>query len=753
MGNKTWIKRPELPGRWERATGERHTFQLQRRKAYVLEVRDLHFHHDSAVLLPEYVPDSDSVEKKPFGFDALRTCYLHAKEHPERKILLAGHADTTGADEYNVGLTEKRADSVLHALVGRRDEWVKISQGKHKVEDYQLIVKWVNAIWGWGCDPGPVDGKKGPKTKKAVEIFQKNYNAAFGMKIAEDGIVGKQTWQAIFDIYMEVLASSLDTDQLGLAIYRTELKFFSEARKTVGCGENWPIEKPLLDEYKSRTNRRVEIVFLEPKNEPKLECHPSKGKCEWEKCELYDPKPFVLEVIPIIIKKGAQPKTLKLMVTAQPASHPRLLVTDGTEKVFQTWEEKDGERHKGTVMFSLDPASLPTPTQFVVEQWGFRYPHGSSFDPANLLKALEKGDSLGATDLIYGINPSPAEEPASRFLWDPPASQSATTAGVAEKTPTFAASAAHFLMIQIDRGEENDIDLKNPLVKRIKAWLGKKTMAPLSDEVVAFDQLDLPKTTEYELLIQIPDPSGDILHLEEKLKFSLDKEGRWFLSNDLHPRLHALKVEGKPGPSSTVTLLVDVAFLNVTKRVRDLNPFYRDIRKEVDDKSIATTSVREDPRTPLEEVGGKPFSSMTYLLVHGAGKGQGSTLDLLLYFENESDNRPDAVRHQFDQSGMVVLSPAAPGRYGEAVAGGYAHYPLCGWAAQVAASGADVLLVIPNVPNNFTKPTMPKAAAYGVLGQAGTGIKRVQKLVFLLWADRPEPRGERARLDKLIIAG
>ncbi|MFH1460302.1 MAG: peptidoglycan-binding domain-containing protein [Candidatus Omnitrophota bacterium] len=52
------------------------------------------------------------------------------------------------------------------------------------------------ALANAGFDPGPVDGKIGPKTKKAILSFQKQNN------LTVDGVVGKKTW-AILETYLK----------------------------------------------------------------------------------------------------------------------------------------------------------------------------------------------------------------------------------------------------------------------------------------------------------------------------------------------------------------------------------------------------------------------------------------------------------------------------------------------------------------------------------------------------------------------
>lgn len=47
------------------------------------------------------------------------------------------------------------------------------------------------ALKNAGLYTGPIDGKLGPKTKKAIEAFQKNHN------LKADGKVGPKTWSAL----------------------------------------------------------------------------------------------------------------------------------------------------------------------------------------------------------------------------------------------------------------------------------------------------------------------------------------------------------------------------------------------------------------------------------------------------------------------------------------------------------------------------------------------------------------------------
>lgn len=200
-------------------------------------------------------------------------------------------------DLYNLGITVKRAKAVLHAVLGEREPWIAICEGQHKVEDYQLILTWVAGVYGWECDPNGVDNINGTDTQTAVKNFQATYNKTFEKSIAVDGVVGHDTWGAFFDLYMDMVENLCETDDAGLQQLRSKLKFIGP--KVVGCGENWPIQEPQRDSYRSQINRRVEILFFEPGQEPKLNCHPGAG-CTPILCEIYNPKMYRLRVIPVM---------------------------------------------------------------------------------------------------------------------------------------------------------------------------------------------------------------------------------------------------------------------------------------------------------------------------------------------------------------------------------------------------------------------------------------------------------------------
>jgi len=299
---ETKITRRDFDQTWSKKTTLTHRFTVKKFRGFVLEMEDIHFHHDSAVLLPDYTSESElnpTVDDRITSLAVIAACYQHAKKFPTRKLFIPGHTDTTGAAGYNIELSQMRADNVFAVLTGDKDAWVAIALKKHKVEDYQLILKWLDAWREWDCDPGDIDNIQGPDTKNATLAFQQRYNQEWNASIQEDGVVGKETWEAFFDLYMEALMDAADTDEAGLAKFRAGLKFVDDGKKTAGCGESWPIDAPRKDNYRSAINRRVELLFFEPGNEPHLDCHPAAGKCNPPECEIYFSKMYAFDHIPV----------------------------------------------------------------------------------------------------------------------------------------------------------------------------------------------------------------------------------------------------------------------------------------------------------------------------------------------------------------------------------------------------------------------------------------------------------------------
>ena len=317
----------------------------------LLEVEGAYFHHGSAVMMPDTLPVSGGGETEashfedaslmtpvkrfrrsvyndfkstPFepeagppeqdrvaGLGILAVTYRFLALNPAYQLLIAGHTDTSGEVDYNFYLSDLRARNVMHLLLGKRADWVDICQERSKVEDRQRILKHINRTLGWDVDPGEIDNQDGEQTQSALTRFQQRYNQEFSQSIAVDGLIGAQTWGAVFDVYMKELASMLGTTADELAQHRSQVRFLRDDNRYIACGEKLPIDAPERDNYRSQENRRVEMLFFRPPYLPDLSCHKGTNpycmkSCDRGECGVYVPgvwdyiflEPEMLEPVP-----------------------------------------------------------------------------------------------------------------------------------------------------------------------------------------------------------------------------------------------------------------------------------------------------------------------------------------------------------------------------------------------------------------------------------------------------------------------
>lgn len=360
-------KKDEEAAPAEDASGEaEEKKEDEKKEAVLIEVEDAHFRYDSAVFLPEPAADEGADAPPPetvVGLEILKTIFLRLKEFPGEKLLVAGHTDTTGPDAYNVPLSEKRAGAVEALLSGDDGSFAKISQGQNKPKDVQQILSWAARTRGWDCDPGKIDGDIGSGTQAALKSFKRHCNEELGTSLEEDAKVDDPFWRAVFALYMSELAKLLDVEVGELDGFRSSLAWVDDAKRCVGCGESWPIEESGKDDFRSATNRRVEVLFFEPGQEPKLDCHPGPGKCAKAQCELYPPD-GKFKRTPLPVHPSARPQsTPKVLVPEEPGSGKQV-APDGL--------------HAYVVSFKKGSSDLEKVSHFLVQGGHFQQPGGSA---------------------------------------------------------------------------------------------------------------------------------------------------------------------------------------------------------------------------------------------------------------------------------------------------------------------------------------------------------------------------------------
>jgi outer membrane protein OmpA-like peptidoglycan-associated protein len=247
------------------------------RHATLLEMIDALFRTDSCVVAPEGEDPSASAEHSSLStIGIVATVLRFAEQHPDKKLLVAGHCDTSGSPDYNQPLSEERAAVALAMILGQRDEFSSMCHARHTVADYKQILSWAARALAFDCDPGTIDDVAFTGVEP-LRRFQADYNAnktalgASGPDVAEDGAMGPQTWAAMFDCYEHALRLELDEDAAGVTALRDALSFVDDERRSLGFSEHFPIDDLGRDSYRSQANRRVEILFFDPGEEPDLD--------------------------------------------------------------------------------------------------------------------------------------------------------------------------------------------------------------------------------------------------------------------------------------------------------------------------------------------------------------------------------------------------------------------------------------------------------------------------------------------------
>jgi outer membrane protein OmpA-like peptidoglycan-associated protein len=207
---------------------------------------------------------------EPCMRSVLERVFDYAQDHPDEKILVVGHTDLVGSDDYNQSLSERRARSVFAYLTFGTsgdhrtkaiEEWNNLRRhaggALTKINDNWGTREYQYILQDLGHYTGNIDEDHGPKTDAAVRAFQQDQN------LPVNGLVDDVTWPKLGELYLE---------QDALAV--PEGQFLPNANgkgcdggilKWLGCGEQDPV-KNTQDAW--RPNRRTEILFVKAERLP-----------------------------------------------------------------------------------------------------------------------------------------------------------------------------------------------------------------------------------------------------------------------------------------------------------------------------------------------------------------------------------------------------------------------------------------------------------------------------------------------------
>jgi outer membrane protein OmpA-like peptidoglycan-associated protein len=103
---------------------------LKRVNMHILEIEDVLFHLNSAVMMPENPQGKSSAQgggaseeqMKMSGLKALALVFKQFEFDPNMRMVITGHTDTSGTAEFNFILSKERSENILYLLFNTEEE-------------------------------------------------------------------------------------------------------------------------------------------------------------------------------------------------------------------------------------------------------------------------------------------------------------------------------------------------------------------------------------------------------------------------------------------------------------------------------------------------------------------------------------------------------------------------------------------------------------------------------------------------------
>ncbi|HEX7939344.1 MAG TPA: peptidoglycan-binding protein, partial [Gemmatimonadaceae bacterium] len=200
--------------------------------------------------------DTDKSFLLPSAMTGIRGLKRFYDQHPKLAVLVSGHADRVGGADYNLTLSNERAQAIADFLRDRVDGWMpwyhaaQASKRWDVLEDqYMLSVLPENVPPFFGDPP---TGAISSRYHDAVRAFQVWSNQTRGTSLMVDGRAGDQTRR-------ELIASYMALEETSLPVGTPLLQH--------GCGE-FHNEVPTVDDVAEPRNRRVEVFLFDGQVDP-----------------------------------------------------------------------------------------------------------------------------------------------------------------------------------------------------------------------------------------------------------------------------------------------------------------------------------------------------------------------------------------------------------------------------------------------------------------------------------------------------
>lgn len=230
-------------------TGALATIVLRRPEIERVDGACLEFAPDSSLLVP--LVDGQSPAQ------ALLAAVARLQAEPPCRLLIVGHASADGGAEANHKLAQRRAECVHHLLVDARDAWVELAAEHGSPADVQRLLLHLARVHDWPTDPTRVDGVVDKHMATAVSAFQEHYNGAFDGSLDVDGVCGKQTLAALFDVQRH----ELRMQRTALDIPDGPLTWFNAAG-LISAGARVLAHPAIPESQAAPGQRRVDLLLL-----------------------------------------------------------------------------------------------------------------------------------------------------------------------------------------------------------------------------------------------------------------------------------------------------------------------------------------------------------------------------------------------------------------------------------------------------------------------------------------------------------
>ena len=199
---------------------------------------------------------------------SISSVYKYISENQKKEMVVFGHTDKSGSADNNMSLSEQRAKAIKAIIDNKLDNFVSAIQEYNTVSDIQQNLNTMNNSFGWATDCGKVDNIMGKKTEDGIKMFQAEYNLKFEKEIKVDGITGKQTWGALFEVFQDLIGEDFKKRCPDTEITTPTYGYKGEG--VYACGPWFPASE-VKTSYFTKEARRVEIAFYEKDAAPVLE--------------------------------------------------------------------------------------------------------------------------------------------------------------------------------------------------------------------------------------------------------------------------------------------------------------------------------------------------------------------------------------------------------------------------------------------------------------------------------------------------